>query len=112
MLDSLLTVGIEAMVSVGGVPATVTRPAPDDTPIATSVLWITSSTDDAPTGSEFTRREVHEVVGLLKADVPTLPRKTRIVAARQPGEASRTWFVDRVVVDEPDLWRALVAPAD
>lgn len=112
MLDSVWDLALDAMFGAGAADATVTRPAPDDTPILTSVLWVTPTTDDAPLGAEFHRREPHEVAAIRKADVPTMPRKTRIVAARYPGAAARTWLVERVVVDEPDLWRVLVAAVD
>ena len=101
-----------AMFGSASTAGVVTRPAPDDTPIQAAVLWVTPTTDDAPVGVEFHRREPHEVAAIRKADVPTMPRRTAIVAARFPGQAARTWIVDRVVVDEPDLWRVLVAPGD
>lgn len=112
MLDSVWNLALGAMFGSAGVDAVVTRPAPDDTPIPASLLWVTPTTDDAPTGSDFHRREPHEVAAIQKSDVPTMPRQTRIVAERTPGAGARTWSVDRVVVDEPDLWRVLVIPTD
>lgn len=108
MLDAVWDLALGALFGSAAVDAVVTRPAPDDTPIAASVLWVTPTTDDAPGGTDFHRREPHEVAAIRKSDVPTMPRRTRIVAVRHPGESARTWSVDRVVVDEPDLWRVLV----
>lgn len=85
-----------------GQPATVTRPAPDDTPIATSVVWIPPQTQDVPGRADFQRREPIRVLSVSRADVPTMPKGTRIQAAEDDGAAVRTWRVDgteRVDVD-------------
>jgi len=112
MLDSVWDLALGAMFGAAAVDAVVTRPAPDDTPIQASVLWVTPTTDDAPAGADFHRRESNEIAAIRKSDVPTMPRRTRIVAERTLGAGVRTWSVERVVVDEPDLWRVLVVPAD
>lgn len=112
MLDSVWDLALGAMFGAAAVDAVVTRPAPDDTPIQASVLWVTSTTDDAPNGVDFHRREPNEVAAIRKSEVPTMPRRTRIVAERTPGAGAQLWIVERVVVDEPDLWRVLVVPAE
>lgn len=112
MLDGVWSVALDALYGVGALDAVVTRPAPDDTPIATSVLWVTPTTDDAPQGQAFRRREPVKIAALRKADVPTLPHGTQIVAAEVEGGPERTWRVDRIAVSEPDLWRAVVVAAD
>lgn len=86
-------VPMDPLLSAFGVPATVTRPAPDDTPIPTTVIWDTPGTMDVGMGG-LKRREAREVLGLPKSQVPAVPRTTRIVAPRVLGEAVRTWRVD------------------
>jgi hypothetical protein len=88
-----------------GVACTVTRPAPDDEPITTTAIWLTTTTEDAPVG-EFSRREPRRVIALQKSDVPTCKRGTEITAP-ELGE-SRTWIVDGVDRSEADHWRAVV----
>lgn len=88
-----------------GVVVTVTRPTPDDEPITTRGVWLTTTTEDAPTG-EFSRREPRRVIALKKADVPTIKRGALIVAS-ELGE-SHTWMVDGVDRSEADHWRAVV----
>lgn len=91
-----------------GLPATVTRPAPDATPISTSVVWVTPDTDDLPSGAPFGRREAREVAVLSRLAVPTCPIGTRIVAARIDGEAAQGWRVEGTDRSEPDHHRVFV----
>ncbi len=93
-----------------GCPATVTRPAPEDTPISTTVVWSTPASPEMPAGGTFGRREVARSLSISKADVPTVPRRTRIVAAEIDGGASQTWEVDGTEFIEPDCTRVLVVP--
>lgn len=94
------------------VDATVTRPAPDDTPIQTlranggGVLWLTPRTEDGPVGS-FGRREARRVVALKRSEVSTCPMGTRITATDETGTAG-TWEVDAFVLDEAEHYRVSV----
>lgn len=88
-----------------GVAVTVVRPAPDDEPISTRGVWLTTTTEDVPAGA-FTRKEPRRVIALKKADVPAVPRLTEIEAPEQ-GEA-RTWVVDGVDGSDADHWRVAV----
>lgn len=93
--------------SAFGVPATITRPAPNDAAIATSVVWVTPTTEDMPGGMEFQRREPKRVCAVSLADVPTVPEKTRIEAPESEGGPIRTWQVDgreRTEVDHVRVW--------
>jgi hypothetical protein len=62
----------EPLLEAFGVPATVTRPAPDDTPIETTGIWLEPQFLDEPGGSPFARREAIRVFAVRKEDVPTL----------------------------------------
>lgn len=93
-----------------GCPATVTRPAPDDTPISTTVVWMTPASPEMPTGGSFGRREAARSMAIAKSAVPALPRRTRIVAAELDGGATQTWEVDGTDLVEADCTRVLVVP--
>lgn len=90
-----------------GVTATVTRPAPDDTPIATTLIWLTPQTEDAPVGT-FVRREARRVVALLTSEVPTCPLGTAVVAPDETGGTARGWRVDGFVLAEAEHVRVSV----
>ena len=96
--------------SVHGVPATVTRPSPDDTPITTTVLWPSAvpNQEDQPYGLDLGRKGPRRVMAISRADVPSLPMGTTIVAPEQPDGANVTWRVDGLERVEADTWRAIV----
>lgn len=107
-----LRVGFSLMQEAFGVPAVVMRPAPDDVPIATSVIWVTPLTEDAPSPFSLNRRERQRTLAISKADVPTLPRGTFVSAPAVLGGTETWWLVDGLPVDEDDHRRALVVPSD
>jgi hypothetical protein len=92
---------------VGAVDVTVTRPAPDNTPIECRGIWLTYATEDQP-GREFGRREARRIMALSKVDVPTVPRGTRIVAPELSGGDERIWQVDGFDRIEADHTRVIV----
>lgn len=121
-MGALRALSIRVNLDVHGVPATVTRPVPDDTPIATRGIWEPIGlTEDAPGGQSFTRREERRVIALPRetlsaaiAGVPMAPKGTRIVTPDKPGGTVRTWRIDGtdrvdsylhrvVVVAEPEF---------
>lgn len=91
-----------------GVPATVTRPAPNDTPITTRVLWVTADTELVPSGGEFQRRDPIRVAALRRDQVPTVPEGTEIVAPEQSGGPDVTWRVEATLRVEAGLTRVIV----
>jgi len=100
---------MSAALEAFGVPAVVTRPAPDNTPISTTVIWV-SPQEATPSGSDFGRRDPRRVLIIPRSAVPTLPRATTIVAAEESGGVSKTWTIeefDRAI--EPDCWRVIVS---
>jgi hypothetical protein len=80
-------VAFEPLLDAFGVPATVTRPAPDNDPIETVGIWLLPHNMDEPIASGFQRREPVRVFALSKDAVPTLPRNTRIEAPERAGGA-------------------------
>jgi len=101
-------VPMDPILGAFGVPATVTRPAPDDTPIETTGVWISPLTADAPGGGfELQRRERRYLLVLDRDTVPTVPRGTRVEAPERLDGTVRTWRVDsleRVDTDETRVW--------
>jgi len=104
--------------NIWGVPATVTRPAPDNTPVETRGIWTSELDERRPFGTDFQRREPRRVLVLPRAfaspdgtvaSLPTLPRGTSITALDCLGGTSRTWIVDGLSDPcPPDQWRAIV----
>ena len=93
---------------VFGVPMTVTRPAPDNDPIATRGIWITPDTEGMPVGADYRRTEQRNVLALSRLDVPEIPTGTRAVGAGPAGGADRTWQVDGFAGLERDHIRVIV----
>jgi hypothetical protein len=91
------------------VPATVRRPAPQDDPIATRVIWSTPSPEAMP-GGDFSRREPVRVMALRRDEVPTVPRGTHIDAPEMPGGAVKTWKVDSFEREDTAQTRVFVVP--
>jgi len=93
-----------------GVTATVTRPAPDDTPVSTTGIWspFSPQQDDQPVGTDFRRREPRRVMALPRADLTNVPRGTSVVAPESPGGTDKTWVVDGLERVEADTWRVIL----
>ena len=90
-----------------GVPATVTRPD-DETPIATTVLWLTHEPYSVPGGVDFQRQEPQRVMAVRRDEVLTVPRGTRITAPATPGDDDAGWIVDGLERQEADHNRVFV----
>lgn len=92
-----------------GVPATVTRPSPDDDPIATPVIWLSPEDSDRPYGTDYQRREPRRVMGVPRTTVAGVPRGTLVVAPELLGGTDKTWRVDEMLRSaDVDLWRLAV----
>lgn len=104
-------VPIAPLLAAYGVAATVTRPVPENTPIATTAIWVGLPVANAqPYGTDFRAREPRRRLDLVRSAVPTLPRGTTIAAPEIQGGAVKTWRVDGYAddQDDPQVWRALV----
>jgi hypothetical protein len=108
-LGPLRTLALSVNLNVHGVDATVTRPQPDDTPIATRGVWSSPLDEQQPFGTDLRRVEPRRVLVLPKSALATVPRGTLIVAAEAPGGATKTWRVDgHDGAAQADYWRVIV----
>jgi hypothetical protein len=109
-VDTLQARAFAAMATVMGVPATVTRPVPDDTPVETSVVWQDQPPDESrPFAAEIARREPRRTLAVPRAALSSLPKGTVIVAAERFGDTAKSWVVDGAVdALDPDAFRVFV----
>ncbi len=100
-------------------PATVTRPAPNDTPIVTTAVWVPSMGTGADQftvaeidshGVEIMRTVRRRVIALRVDEVPAAPVGTLILAPEALGETAQRWLVDEIGYVENDLVRVFVRP--
>lgn len=102
-------VPLSSALAAFGLPATVTRPAPDDDPISTTGFWVSPLEETVPYGSDLPRRDPRRVFVLPRADVPTINRGTLIEAAEFEGDTVKTWRVDGLDRSvDPDHFRVIV----
>jgi hypothetical protein len=113
-LGSLRTLVREVNVLAHGVAATVTRPAPDNTPVSTTGIWlVTPLTEDQPFGIDVRRVDARRVLAITKTTaLGTMPRGTVIAAAEEPGGTVKTWRVDGIERADVNYWRVIVALAN
>lgn len=83
-----------ALLRAFGVAATVTRPAPNQAPIATTGVWVPLDSVRVPEGSPWTREEQLRCMAFDVDEVPTLPRGSLISAPERRGGTAQTWIVD------------------
>ena len=102
---------LAANLAAHGVPATVTRPAPDNAPVALTGIWLTPIAEEQlPAGRDYPRAEPRRIFAIPKSALSGCPRNTLIVAA-EPGAASRTWRADGYERADADHWRVVLVPA-
>jgi len=96
-----------------GVVATVTRPAPDDTPVVTTGIWYVAPLEEAqPFGVDFSRREPRRILAVPRRTFPQgLPRGTVILAPETTDGTVLTWTVDGVERIDPDFVRLVLVQA-
>lgn len=108
--------GLQTMFNIAGVPITVTRPSPDDTPVTTTGMWIQRPLEEQrPFGKDMQQYGARKVLGIIRTDdLQTAPRGTVILAPETDDGVVKTWKVDGFEsAVEPDLLRViLVATAD
>jgi hypothetical protein len=112
-LSALRTLALDFDASAHGVDATITRPAPDNTPIETTVIWHGAAFDEAqPFGSQLRRQDPRRVLRIRRDAVSALPRDTTIVAPEAPGGDDRIWKVEGLIQPlDQYYWHALVRAA-
>jgi len=114
-LGPLRGLATELAFDAHGVPATVTRPFPDVTPIVTRGIWMTPGlsrpfTEAFPRDFALQRREPERVMALQRSAVPTVPKGTRIDASELPGGEVKSWRVDAVDYTDAAQCRVFVVP--
>lgn len=105
-----------------GLPATVSRLAPDDSPIATAGYWLQPETPTAPFGSDLQRLDNRRVFVLPKRDV-WVPRLNMIArgvphaakggivnVAEEEGGTVKNWVIDGYERTESDNLRLYLRP--
>ncbi len=109
-LTALRALAQDVGFSTFGVPATVTRPAPDNAPVETTAVWLPDPLDETrPAGTDFQRREPRKVLALRRdAPLPTMPRGTIVAAPEISGGAVKNWRVDELDRTLSDEWRVIV----
>lgn len=109
-LDALRGLALGATFDVLSVAITVTRPAPDNSPIVTTGIWLDSLEEDRPVGTDLTRREPRRVMAVQRtASLGSMPRTTIIVAPELEGGSSLSWRVEGYERSmEPDLMRVVL----
>jgi len=99
---------IDSALEAFGLPAVVTRPAPDNTAVTTTGFWSLPREGEVA-GSDFGKLESQKLLVLPKSALSTLPRGTQVVIAETSGAATKTWLVEGLArVVEVDCWRALM----
>lgn len=102
-------VPVAPLLAAFGLLVTVTRPAPDSTPIATTGIWLDEGLDeDRPYGTDFQARDPRRLMAIPRADVATMPRGTTITAPEIAGGATKTWRVDGLDDVDPQFWQVVL----
>jgi hypothetical protein len=105
-----LRVPMDPIVEAFGVPATVTRPAPEDTPIETTGVWVSPTLMEMPVGMDLQRAERRRIFSLRRDAVPTVPRGTLIEAPERESDAVLRWRVNGIEMADADHVRVIVIP--
>lgn len=109
-LGPLRALTLDLSLTWHGVDVVVTRPSPDDVPISTRGIWLTTLTEDVPSGPTLQRREPTRTMALSRAIVSSVPRGTLIEAPEKSGDPVQTWRVDTIERLEADHVRVVVMP--
>lgn len=92
-----------------GLAITVTRPAPDNTPVTTEGVWVPPLIEEQPVGSDLQRREPRKVLAIPRTStLAKIPRGSTISAPEVLGGTNQTWRVDGYDRVEADLFRVIV----
>jgi len=105
-----LRVPLDPIFDAFGVPATVTRPVPDEFPIVTTGVWVSPEMVEAALGTDLSRTERQRMLALPTSAVPTVPRGTRIDAPELLGGAVKPWRVDALGPADAEIHRVIVVP--
>lgn len=104
---------LTANLAAHGASATVIRPAPDNTPVTVTGIWLVPLADEElPHGRDIPRREPRRLFAIAKAALSSCPRNTLIDAAEpRSGTVTQRWRVDGYDRADADHWRMVLVPA-
>lgn len=111
MAASDLRVPMSVCLDAFGVPITVTRPAPENTPVSATGIWLPDFMEDIPAGTSFQRREPRRVLAVSLQEVGSLPRGTVIEAPLLADGPLVRWRVDAFDRIDSDHARVTVVEA-
>jgi hypothetical protein len=100
---------LEPIWAAFSLPATLTPPAGQA--VSVRAVWITPQTVEVPIGLEARVAEAKRTLALLREEVASVPRGTRIVVAEISGASPREWTVDGFGRIETEIVEVLVVPA-
>lgn len=115
-IQGLRELMLDVSLGAHGVPATVTRPAPDDDPVSTTVVWQpnarrTRSDEVYPFRNELDQRQAERrVVSVPVSGLSTLPIGSVITAALIAGGTAKSWRVEELEREEAEERRVVVVP--
>lgn len=108
-LGPLRTLACEVIQAAHGVAATVTRPAPDGTPVSTTGLWLTTPLEELrPHGLDFQRREPRRVMALPRRTFDSVPRGSLVSAPERLDGTPTDWRVDGIDQQDADYIRVIL----
>lgn len=96
-----------------GLPVTVTRPAPDASPVTTTGVWLAPLLDESlPAGTDLQRREPRRVMAVSRtSELASMKRNSLISAPEELGGTAVLWRVDSLDRVEHDHWRVVLVAA-
>jgi hypothetical protein len=97
---------LESNMVAHGVDVVVTLPGA--AAVETTGIWLTPVTEDFPSSGDFARREPRRVMALSRAELPSVPKGTVIVAPEFEGGDEQYWRVDGHERTEADQVRVIV----
>lgn len=108
--SALLALQLAVNFDIHGVPATITRPAPDETPIVTTGVWTEPLAENQPFGTDIRRFDPRLVFMVRTSAVPDAKKGTLIEAPPRGGGAVQTWIVDGYELKTAERLRLIVKP--
>ena len=107
-----LRVPMDPLFAAFGVPATVTRPVPEDEPLEATGVWVSEDAMEMPGNSALRRREQIRVMAFRRSEVATIPTGTLVVAPELLGGDERTWRVDSYAGGDSEVHRVYLVPVE
>ncbi len=81
-------------------------------PVNTRGIWLPPEFAGFDIGDEYHGRAPKRIMSISKADVPTIPRGTTIVAPEAAGEDAKTWEVEESALVQNDQHDVVLIQVD